>query len=159
MQHKTSTLITAVVLAASVAGSAVHLMHNSGPLVLPDPKLTPGVVDKHATKDKICEKGYAGKVRHVTESDKKAVYAAYGIRSHKPGQYEIDHLISLELGGMNDRENLWPQSYTGTMNAHMKDALENKLHQMVCEGTITLEEAQKDISENWIESYEKYISN
>lgn len=125
---------------------------------MPDPKLTPGVV-LTTDKDKICEKGYSQTVRHVTQSEKDRVYSSYGIRSHKPGEYEVDHLISLELGGSNDQKNLWPQPYSGNWNAHQKDALENKLHQMVCEGLITIEEAQKEISTNWVAAYEKYISN
>lgn len=125
---------------------------------MPNPKLTPGAV-LTTDKDKICEKGYAQTVRHVPESEKKKVYSSYGIRSHKPGEYEVDHLISLELGGSNDQKNLWPQPYSGNWNAHQKDALENKLHQMVCEGLINIEEAQKEISTNWVAAYEKYISN
>ena|ERR1044072_5337583 len=126
--------------------------------LLPDPQLTPGN-RLPVTTAEICEKGYAAKARHVTKSDKDNAYKRYHISTHKPGDYEIDHLISLELGGSNSETNLWPQSYHGNLNAHDKDKLENKLHQMVCEGLITLEEAQRDISENWIEAYEKYISN
>lgn len=160
MQHKTSTLVTVGLLAASAAGGAVHFGKTSfiKDLSLPNEDVTPGVVVT-TNKDKVCEKGYAGTVRHVTDSEKNKVYSLYGIKTHKPGEYEVDHLISLELGGSNDIKNLWPQPYQGEWNAHMKDRLENKLHQMVCEGTITLEEAQKEISENWIGAYEKYISN
>lgn len=129
------------------------------PRQLPDLQKTPGVAFKDVTAEDVCVRGYAGKVRNVPSSLKRQVFLNYGIRTHKPGEYEVDHLVSLELGGRNDIENLWPQPYAGTWNAHMKDALENKLHRMVCEGTITLEEAQKAISENWIEAYEKYISN
>ena len=75
-------------------------------------------------------------------------------------QYEVDHLISLELGGANDIKNLWPQSYVSTpYNARMKDALENKLHAMVCANQITLVEAQKEISTDWIAAYKKYVTN
>jgi hypothetical protein len=73
---------------------------------------------------------------------KRQVYAEYGITSHAPGEFEVDHLISLELGGSNSIRNLWPQSYrTQPWNARVKDRVENKLHQMVCKGEIDLKTA------------------
>src|SRR5262245_14207833 len=128
------------------------------PPILPDPAKTPGdVLD--VTKNDICVPGYSKKVRDVPESVKRQAYANYGITSHQPREYEVDHLISLELGGSNSIKNLWPQSYlTQPYNAHVKDALENKLHKMVCEGAIDLKVAQRAIAANWIEAYRKYVS-
>jgi hypothetical protein len=72
----------------------------------------------------------------------------------------VDHSISLELGGSNSIKNLWPQSYKTTpWNAHKKDLLENKLHQLVCSKKITLKQAQYEISHNWIEAYKKYVGD
>jgi hypothetical protein len=63
----------------------------------------------------------------------------------------VDHLISLELGGADVAENLWPQSYdTVTWNAHTKDKLEDRLHALVCAGRLPLEQAQRDIATDWI---------
>ena len=62
------------------------------------------------TKSDICVPGYSKKVRNVPESVKKQAYAEYGITLHQPKEYEVDHLISLELGGSNSLKNLWPQS-------------------------------------------------
>ena len=93
----------------------------------------------------------------ITESVKKQVYAEYGITSHQPGEYEVDHLISLELGGSNSVKNLWPESYKGEWNAHVKDKLENKLHQEVCDGSLDLSTAQHEIATNWIAAYQKYL--
>jgi len=125
--------------------------------ILPDPALTPGVVDQNATMEKICLSGYTGTVRNVSSATKKKVFEEYGI-DPKADKFEVDHLISLELGGSNDIKNLWPQSYT-TMpwNAHVKDRLENKLHRMICDGIITMEDAQQQISTDWIKTYKKYI--
>ena len=124
------------------------------PPILPNETMTPGVVDPAATKEKICVPGYTQTVRNVPQSLKNQVYQEYGIFQHKPREYEIDHLISLELGGSNDIKNLWPQSYvTQPWNARVKDKLENKLHSMICDDQITVEEAQKLISGNWIDSY------
>ena len=37
--------------------------------------------------------------------------------------------------------------------------LENKLHELVCHGSLNLEEAQQGISTNWIEAYKKYMDS
>ncbi|TMC88113.1 MAG: HNH endonuclease, partial [Chloroflexi bacterium] len=77
---------------------------------LPDSACTPGDVLATGTKDAICQSGYASSVRNVPVSEKNQVYAEYGIAHHSPGQYEVDHLVSLELGGSNDISNLWPEA-------------------------------------------------
>ncbi len=123
---------------------------------LPNSQMTPGDTLDVTTKD-ICVSGYSSKVRDVPTSVKDQVYREYGITSHKPGQYEVDHLISLELGGSNSVRNLWPQSYTGNWNAHIKDKLENKLHDDVCAGQVDLKTAQREISTDWIAAYKKYV--
>ena len=131
-------------------------IYANGP-IHPIQSITPGVVDSNATIEKICTVGYTDTVRHVTKSTKKHVFEIYGINP-KQDRYEIDHLISLELGGSNDIKNLWPQSYTTTpYNAYKKDVLENKLHSMVCADKITLEEAQRVIVEDWVKAYNDYV--
>jgi hypothetical protein len=79
-------------------------------------------------------------------------------QSSNPACYEEDHLISLELGG-NPRspDNLWPEPWFGTWNAGVKDRLEGKLNRMVCNGEITLGEAQQAIAKDWIVAYKKYV--
>lgn len=120
---------------------------------LPDPICTPGSVLATATKDQICVSGYSGTVRNVPVSEKDSVYAEYGITQHSSGEYEVDHLISLELGGSNDIANLWPEAATPTPGFHQKDAFENKLHADVCSGAISLSDAQKEIATNWLQYY------
>jgi hypothetical protein len=72
--------------------------------------------------------------------------------------YEEDHLISLELGGDPTSEsNLWPEPWTGALNAHVKDRLENALHRQVCDGVVKLETAQKAIAFDWVAAYEQYV--
>ena len=125
--------------------------------LLPDSKMTPGAT-LPVTRADICVPGYTQKVRNVPSDVKKQVYAEYGITTHKAGDYEVDHLISLELGGSNSIKNLWPQSYkTQPWNAHVKDALENELHAEVCDGRLDLATAQHDIATDWIAAYKKYF--
>ncbi len=120
----------------------------------PDPTLSPGVADPAVTQanigSTICVSGYTATVRNVPESEKDRVYAEYGITSHAPGSYEVDHLISLELGGSNDIRNLWPEPYFGPDNAHDKDTMENRLHEQVCSGQLTLAQGQDEIVHWWL---------
>lgn len=128
-----------------------------GSPLLPDPRMTPGATLPVTVKD-ICVPGYTKKVRNVPASVKKQVYAEYGITSRRPGQFEVDHLISLELGGSNSVKNLWPQSYvTQPWNAHVKDQLENALHDDICAGRIPLQQAQQEIATDWIAAYRKHF--
>ena len=127
--------------------------------ILPDPNLTPGQTDYNATKEMVCTPGYSASVRNVPDSLKRNVFKTYGLNS-SADKFEVDHLISLELGGTNDISNLWPQSYTNPQwNAHDKDKLENRLHKLVCYGAINIVDAQIAISKNWIEAYKKYIGD
>ena len=142
--------------------------HSSGPSIaqapytaqvgdLPNPAMTPGDV---LTTDvaRICTPGYSKTVRDVPESLKNAVYREYGITHHAPYSYEVDHLVSLELGGSNSIRNLWPESYTSKpLNAHVKDRLENKLHELVCSGQLGLATAQHAEATNWVQAYITYV--
>ena len=125
--------------------------------LLPDPQITPGDI---LTSDIqiICVPGYTKTVRKVPAAVKRQAYYNYGIETRAPREYEVDHLISLELGGSNSINNLWPESYvTEPLNAHIKDQLENTLHGLVCSGQLAIEDAQREIATDWIEAYKKYI--
>ncbi len=119
---------------------------------LPDAACTPGTRYAHATRSVICAPGYAQRVRNVTRASRDAVYGAYGIVTAFDGTNgELDHLVSLELGGTNARANLWPQA-AGAGAAH-KDRLENALHEEVCAGTLGLRRAQRLIAGDWVAAY------
>jgi hypothetical protein len=146
--------------------------------ILPNSNLTPGAVFPYVTVEQICKPGYANGsdvsndghgVRYVPRSVKWAVFKAYfGKVPDKTGNYEVDHLISLELGGSNDQKNLWPESYlTDPYNAHVKDKLENRMHALVYKcltekgpaaATTLLKKFQHEISNDWVAAYHKYVS-
>ena len=125
---------------------------------LPNKEFTPGdpLIGLNPAET-ICIPGYTKKARVVSESTKRKVFELYNTTPQQD-RYEVDHLISLELGGSNDIRNLWPQSYTTQpWNAYKKDKLENKLKRMVCSGQIQLDQAQQEIANDWIAAYKKYI--
>ena len=129
-------------------------------LVYPDPTLTPGVARTTDAKQ-ICAKGFrTGDYRHTSAATKAEVYREYGVIKNKGDcahGCEVDHLIALEDGGADELANLWPEPYEPRPGAHEKDKLETRLHVLVCDGSITLEEAQREISSDWIAAFEKYI--
>ena len=120
---------------------------------LPDSACTPGAVLSTGTKEAICVSGYAHTVRNVPESEKTQAYSEYGITHHSSGEFEVDHLVSLELGGSNDISNLWPEAASPTPGFHEKDKVENYLHDQVCKGAISLQQAQTEIATNWLAVY------
>ena len=126
---------------------------------LPDPRCTPGSVDPAVTQadigSTICRPGYTEEARppesQTTHAKYDVAYPAYHIPDTDSG--ELDHLVSLELGGSNDITNLWPENYRGFLNADDKDRLENYLHDAVCSGRMPLQTAQKAIATDWVKAY------
>lgn len=130
----------------------------------PDATLTPGVADASVTEKIVCKKLYTKDARHVTSATKRLVFTRYGFKpaQYRPGDYEIDHFISLELGGKNTIENLWPQPFckpknnpemSGCYGAREKDVVETNLHRRICKGEITLEQAQEIIRTDWVKEF------
>lgn len=103
-------------------------------------------------------------IRNVPHSVKRQIYVRDGIPG---GNYtgicsgdegcEVDHRISLELGGSNDASNLMIQPYDGVCNAHDKDQLENKLHKLVCDDKLDIHQAQNMIFNDWVSAYRNYV--
>lgn len=126
------------------------------PVSFPEPSLTPGAVAT-VSKDQICGTPRP-KNRAVPASLRRQVFEEYGIPSAEPRAYEVDYLITPALGGADDIRNLWPQSSTAALwNARVKDALEDRLHDLVCEGDLDLMTAQREIASDWIAAYKKYF--
>jgi hypothetical protein len=121
----------------------------------PDSKLTPGDTLPGVTASDVCTPGWASEHRHVTEEMRDRVFEEYR-RVEGPDCCELDHLISLGLGGSNDIKNLWPQSDKPLPGWVDKDDLENELHAEVCEGTMTLSDALHCIASNWVECWQKH---
>ena len=106
----------------------------------------PGAYDRAATVAEVCALGYARRHRRVPYRLRDAVYRRYGLPRGTRRGYVIDHLVPLELGGRNDPANLWPQTRA---DARRKDRDENRLHEAVCAGTMTLAAARADMLARW----------
>jgi hypothetical protein len=129
---------------------------------VPDPKCTPGAVNPSVTLIVLKNPSFRTEcVRNcaTSEGEKNATYQQYGIL-HPPSNTgtsqvcELDHLISLELGGADTIENIWPQCGPNQVPLakryfKQKDAVENYLAEQVKTGKMKLEKAQTGIAADW----------
>ncbi len=123
---------------------------------VPNPSLTPGETTLVSRKE-VCEASAPAGQQAVPEALRIAVFREYGIKNARD-DYEVDFLITPELGGSASIKNLWPQPYaTRAWNAHVKDALEKRLHTLVCSGDLDLSTAQRELATNWVGAYKKYV--
>jgi hypothetical protein len=123
----------------------------------PDRACSPGAYYSGLTKKILCSPSFhTSSIRHVPESEKHQVEIEYGM---KPASYgrtlEVDHIVSLELGGSNEIANLFPEKANAAPGYHVKDKLENEAHRWVCAGKITLHAAQVAIATNWEAFYKR----
>jgi hypothetical protein len=141
-----------------VAATATRL----GPAeIYPDPDRTPGAINSDITqsniRETICNPQWSTKFirpRESYTSRLKSIEMRERGLSGRTSDYEEDHLISLELGGdPTDPKNLWAERYKPTPGARQKDVVENYLHREVCEGAMTLDEAQRAIAGDWYRVY------
>lgn len=131
---------------------------------LPSNHLTPGAkvtnVNQGNVKSTICLASYVKKnspsssfLNSLKAKQIKAGYLVDGLTDTK--LYAEDLLIPIELGGSpTSEENLWPQLIDGTNGFLVKNKLEKILHDSVCKGQMSLEQAQDAISIDWMEEYE-----
>jgi hypothetical protein len=137
--------IVAVVLARVGGG------HGQRSAFVADPVRTPGVINPDVTqaniRSTICRRGWTATVRppvDYTNALKVRQMRTYR-ETGSPSAYQEDHLISLELGGNpTDPRNLWPEPYP---RASQVDQIENELNARVCDGSLTLAQAQQEESD------------
>jgi hypothetical protein len=111
------------------------------------------------TKAVICSSSFrTSTIRNVPESVKQEVKVEYGVELKKYGKLlEIDHIVNLGIGGSNGIANLFPQKLYAHPGYKGKDKLENKLHDRVCAGSMTLRAARIAIATNWQALYRSVL--
>jgi len=140
-------LLLCAVVATPLTAQAAHYRHD-GAWALPDSVATPGAIETSDTAI-VCHRTTKA-LRRVTAAMHHAIFAAYGIAWTAHAGYEDDHLISLELGGLNDNTNRWPQPYP---QAYAKDSVENWAHRKACSGQLGLSYVQRQIVMDWLVLY------
>src|SRR5471032_3458172 len=94
-----------------------------------------------ANDAQVCAADFEASVKPIAKWQKEQALERYGKR---PEDFtgDLDYLIPVSLGGSNDVENLWPLPDNKDMGPAQKKELDLKLHQMVCDKTLTLKAAQ-----------------
>jgi hypothetical protein len=123
----------------------------------PDRRCSPGAYYSKLAKEVICSASFrTSSIRNVPQSLKYEVEEEYEMPQRLYGRkLEIDHIVSLELGGSNDIANLFPERVRPAPGYQVKDKLENRLHSLVCSGSMKLRNAQRQIAKNWQKLYRK----
>lgn len=101
------------------------------------PRATNPAVTQTTISTTICRPGDTKTVRppfSVTAPQKRAAMTACGVGRDPSSACEFDHLTLLEVGGSpGSPHNLFPRQLNGPTGTHIKDNLENKVHQLVCD--------------------------
>lgn len=123
---------------------------------LPVASLTPGAASSLASSE-LCDGRRPSRV--VAADVRRAVLVTYGMEDVPEDEYELDALITPELGGTTDARNLWPQRYASLVwHARVKDVLEERLAADVCAGRVELTRAQRDLATDWVAAYRRYFN-
>ncbi len=142
----------------------------SGLYMQPDPRCGTGALNPAVTQanveQTICRPGgYTASVRppeSVTEPEKRALMTAYDNRAAL-SDVELDHIVSLGVGGAaNDPRNLYPEPDYPHVSPtsyyqNAKDRLEDRLHQLVCAGRLSLTRAHVALADDWPAAYRRYV--
>ena len=109
-----------------------------------------------ANEAQICAADFEASVKPVAKWQRDQALERYGKR---PEDFtgELDHLIPVSLGGSNDPDNLWPLPENKDMGPAQKKELDLKLHQLVCDKTLKLKDAQDAIKKDWVKAYNQYV--
>lgn len=109
----------------------------------------------------VCVAGYTASVRpstSYTNGVKTRLLREQGLPVASAGDYELDHVIPLALGGHpRNLANLALQPWEGENSAKTKDRLERKLQTLVCADRVPLETARRDIYQDWQAAFRKYV--
>jgi Putative zinc-finger len=125
-------------------------------LLVPIPTLTPGVARPISARQ-ACVAAPLDQMASIPLAVQQRVFQEYGMGDGQRRQYEVDHLITPELGGTDDIKNLWPEPYSSEWNARVKDQLEDHLRELVCAGKLDVKTAQREIATDWISAYKRYF--
>lgn len=139
---------------------------------IPDPRCTPGAINPTVTLDILrspdfrpsCLRDKATSARVKTASYERYRLPNPATDTGADRACKLDHLVSLELGGADTLDNIWPQCAPTDARqrariSHRKRAVDTYLIAQVKAGTIPLEEAQRGIARDWTQYLDAACEN
>jgi hypothetical protein len=146
---------------APVSAATCHTQMKNG-YPVPDPTCTPGAINPSLTLSILKHPSFRTECvrdKATSASAKAATYGAYSIDHPKMNTgdnqtCELDHLVSLELGGADTLDNIWPQCGPPDVDLKQryfkqKDAVENYLADEVKAGHMSMHDTQAGIAADW----------
>ena len=135
---------------------------------VPDANCTPGAINPTVTIEVLRDPRFTTRCTRdaaTPEAEKAATYEWYNLprptaNSGETQTCELDHLISLELGGADTLDNIWPQCGPPGVALPQrffkeKDTVENFLAMQVRAGRMDLSAAQQGIAADWTQFLEE----
>ncbi|WP_109482286.1 hypothetical protein [Paraburkholderia sp. C35] len=147
-----------VMLAAMSAGLYMH----AAALFAQDASMLDERVTQQNIANTICRPGYADTVSPPFDDmmeHKDRLLAERGIDAGHGTRYALDRRVPIVLGGSPDApDNLDLLPWGGHTGERRKELLTAKLKRCVCEGRMSLTEAQSAIAGNWSAHYSGFSS-
>jgi hypothetical protein len=171
IKRRTSKLIASLAGGVLIVATIGLAACSAGPYTeangLPNTLLTPGATNPQVTQanihSNVCVSGWTKTVRPPVTYTNPLKYSQLHSGYNLDGDfslkdYEEDHQVPLEVGGSpSSVQNLWPEPRNIRLGATVKDQLENRMHDLLCAGQVTLKTAQTVFMTNWQSGYKKYI--
>jgi hypothetical protein len=105
-------------------------------------------------KKTICKAGYTKTIRPPVSYTNKMKEKLMREQDWKGPRPILDHYIPLQGGGdPDDKKNFLLQT---KKDSYKKDAVEDKMHDDICDGKVSLRKAQLAMSQGW-ENYERNV--
>jgi hypothetical protein len=140
---------TAVLAACGIALPAIAAAQ------LPNNYYTPGKADKVDQKQ-LCAATFESSVKPLADWQKNTALERYGVRPESFNG-EMEHLVPVSLGGSNDPDNLYVFHAQGEYTLEAKQRLAAKLHELVCDGKMSVKQAQDVFKKDWTKGYKQYV--
>lgn len=152
------TRTRAIMLVAVATGLHLHV----ATAFAQDPSMLDDRVTQRTVAETICKPGYADTVAPPFDDQmahKDRLLAERGIDPDHGTRYALDRRVPIVLGGSPDApDNLDLLPWGGHRGERRKELLTAKLKRCVCEGRMSLSEAQSAIAGNWSAHYSGFGS-
>lgn len=138
-----------------VAAACVIALPAIAAAQLPNGLQTPGATSKVDAK-KLCAADYESSVKPASDWQKAEALSRYGLRPEKFDGV-LEHVVPVSLGGTNDPDNLYPFHAQGEYTLEAKQQLVARVRDLVCNGKMTVKQAQDVFKKDWTKGYKQYV--